>query len=167
MTSKFHLTAPSLRRLDTVHKDLQVVVLRAHQIMTDSHHVHRLSFQITEGVRTVERQKELVARGASKTMNSRHMAHPTDGLSRAVDLVAIEDDGDVSWHMQDYFTIAEAMRLAALDCMIPIRWGNGWFVLNEVDNLQAAQLNYIERKRAKKEKPFLDGPHFELPTSHS
>lgn len=165
MTDPRQLSTASLRRLDTIHKDLQMVVLRAHQLMEVTHHVHKLSFQITEGVRTIERQKDLVARGASRTMNSRHLAHPSDGLSRAVDVVAVESDGDISWHMDDYFIIAQAMQESARECHIPIRWGNGWFILNDSKDLRKSQEDYIARKRSQGKRPFLDGPHFELPTN--
>jgi len=51
------------------------VVERAIQITTQD-------FRIQEGLRTTERQAKLVARGASRTMHSRHLTGP------AVDLVA-------------------------------------------------------------------------------
>lgn len=124
-----------------------------------------LSFQVTEGVRTIERQRQLVARGASRTMESRHLADPTTGLANAVDLVAVEPDGDVSWQWGDYFIIAETVRQAALECGVRVRWGGGWFVLNEVADIEAAQAAYVERKKRENKKPFLDGPHFELPVS--
>jgi peptidoglycan L-alanyl-D-glutamate endopeptidase CwlK len=163
MTNHNQLTPKSLRMLDSVYPDLQKVVLRAHQILESGPHANLLSFQVTEGVRTVERQKQLVARGASRTMNSRHLAHHDDGLSRAVDLVAIEADGDVSWQWEDYFLIADAMKDAAKECEIPVRWGGGWFLINSAVDLRAAQADYIARKRSRNQKPFLDGPHFELP----
>lgn len=125
-----------------------------------------LNFQVTEGVRTIERQRQLVARGASRTLESRHLADPSDGLSRAVDLAAVESDGDISWQWSDYFIIADVMRQAAQECSVAIRWGGGWFLLNglkTIDDIRDAQAAYVERKRQEKKKPFLDGPHFELP----
>lgn len=163
MTDHNQLSPKSLRMLDSVYPDLQKVVLRAHQILESGPHASLLNFQVSEGVRTVARQEQLVARGASRTMNSRHLAHTNDGLSRAVDLVAVEADGDISWQWEDYFLIAEAMATAARECQIPVRWGGGWFIINSATDLHAAQADYIARKRSRNQKPFLDGPHFELP----
>jgi hypothetical protein len=56
-------------------------------------------------MRTRERQAELVARGANRTMNSRHLTR------HAVDLVAL--DGEVSWQWENYFRVAGAMQAAA------------------------------------------------------
>jgi len=47
-------------------------------------------FRVQEGLRTGERQAELVARGASRTMRSRHLA------GHAVDLVA-PGGSEISW----------------------------------------------------------------------
>ena len=66
-----------------MHPDLVRVVERAIQITTQD-------FRVQEGLRTRERQAELVARGASRTMNSRHLT------GHAVDLVAL-GGGEVSW----------------------------------------------------------------------
>jgi len=159
----YQLTPASLRRLDGVHRNLQKVILRAHQMLDEKPPATHVTFQISETIRTLERQKELVARGASKTLDSRHLASPVDGLSRAADLVAVEADGDVSWQWADYFTIADAMRLAAIECGVRVRWGGGWFIINDANDLHEAQAAYIARKQARKQKPFLDGPHFELP----
>lgn len=79
--------------------------------------------------------------------------------------MAVEPDGDVSWQWGDYFIIAETVRQAALECGVRVRWGGGWFVLNEVADIEAAQAAYVERKKRENKKPFLDGPHFELPVS--
>lgn len=71
----FRLSSRSLARLDGVHPDLIRVVKRAIQITP-------VDFGITEGLRTKERQKELVAKGASRTLKSRHLT------GHAVDVVA-------------------------------------------------------------------------------
>ena len=55
------LNARSRDRLKGVHPDLVAVVERAAEIGP--------AFIVTEGLRTVERQKQLLAAGASRTMN--------------------------------------------------------------------------------------------------
>ena len=58
------LGARSLARLEGVHPDLVRVVKKA-AAMSD------MDFTVLEGLRTVERQRQLLANGATKTMNSR------------------------------------------------------------------------------------------------
>jgi peptidoglycan L-alanyl-D-glutamate endopeptidase CwlK len=65
--------------------------------------------------RTRERQAELVARGAGRTMNSRHLT------GQSVDLLSL--DGEVSWQWEDYFRVAAAMQAAAHEIEVPVCWG--------------------------------------------
>lgn len=102
----------SLVNLGGVRNELVAVVKRAIQI-TD------VDFTVLEGLRTVERQKQLVANGASTTMNSRHL----DG--HAVDLGAWVD-GTISWHWPHYHKIADAMNKAAAELGIELEWGGDW-----------------------------------------
>lgn len=95
-----------------------------------------IDFAITEGVRTLRRQKELVAAGASKTLNSRHL----DG--HAVDIVAYVGN-EARWDWPLYAKLAKTIKKAADDCRIPIEWGGEIFG---------------DR--------FKDGPHFQLPRKH-
>jgi peptidoglycan L-alanyl-D-glutamate endopeptidase CwlK len=106
------LSQRSLDRLDGVHPDLVKVVRRAVEITT-------VDFGVSEGLRSIDRQKKLVAAGASTTMNSRHLT------GHAVDLVAYVD-GDVRWDRPLYARIAKAMKDAATELHISIVWGGDW-----------------------------------------
>ena len=56
------------------------------------------------------------------------------------------------------------MRTAAQHYQVPLRWGGAWARID--DNYTPAwqlQDNYIKWRRAEGNRPFLDGPHFELP----
>lgn len=108
----FRLSSRSQARLDGVHPDLVRVVKRAIQIT-------QVDFGITEGLRTKERQKELVAKGASRTMNSRHLT------GHAVD-VAAYIGSEVRWDWPLYPKIAAAFRQAAKEERVPITWGGDW-----------------------------------------
>ncbi|WP_202842196.1 M15 family metallopeptidase [Luteimonas saliphila] len=151
----FELGTRSRQRLNLgVHPDLYRVVSRAIEITP-------IDFSVIEGRRSVERQRELVAKGASQTMNSRHIT------GHAVDLGAYVA-GSVQWEWALYPPIADAMRRAALELGIPVRWGGGWFLLNDCNSLRGIELKvaaYTAARRAQKRKAFLDGPHFELPAS--
>ena len=102
----------SLSRLEGVHPDLVRVVKKA-AAMSD------LDFTVLEGLRTVERQKQLVAQGASKTMNSRHIT------GHAVDLAPMIA-GEVSWAWPQYHRLAKVIKAAAAVEKVPLQWGGDW-----------------------------------------
>jgi peptidoglycan L-alanyl-D-glutamate endopeptidase CwlK len=113
----FKLSKRSRARLVGVHPDLVAVVERAIQI-TD------VDFMITEGLRSVTRQKELFAAKATRTMNSRHLT------GHAVDVAAMVG-GEVRWDWPLYPRIAEAFKQAALEHRTPIIWGGDWKSLKD------------------------------------
>ena len=141
-------------RLNEVHAQLALVVYLAAETCP-------LKLRVLEGVRTPARQAELVRTGASRTQHSRHLT------GHAVDLAPVVD-GVPRWDWPLYFQIAEHMRRAAIALKVPLRWGGVWDT--PLDQLPAtaaeiedAQGAYIERVRAAGQRPFLDGPHFEIP----
>jgi peptidoglycan L-alanyl-D-glutamate endopeptidase CwlK len=108
----FKLGIRSRMSLRGVHPDLVKVVELA---LTYS----PSDFTITEGLRTKARQKELVAAGASRTMNSRHIT------GHAIDF-AVLVAGKVRWDWQLYPPVADAFKRAAKELDIPIVWGGDW-----------------------------------------
>ena len=121
----FKLGNKSLKNLSGVHPDLVRVVKQA-IILTP------IDFAVTEGVRTIERQKMLVESGASLTMNSQHL------VGRAVDLAAFVD-GKVSWDLPLYHKLAQAMKAAANYCMVEIRWGGDWENFKDCPHFELAR----------------------------
>jgi len=107
----FKLSKRSIDNLQGVHDDLVAVVSRALEIS-------EVDFAVIEGMRTVTRQKELYAAGASQTMNSRHLT------GHAVDLAAYVNG--IRWDWPLYEKIAEAMKKAADELEIAIVWGGDW-----------------------------------------
>jgi peptidoglycan L-alanyl-D-glutamate endopeptidase CwlK len=106
----YKLGTRSLQNLSGVHPDLVAVVKRAIQITPQD-------FTVIEGVRNIERQRQLVAKGASKTMNSRHIT------GHAVDMVP----WPVDWNdLERFKVVSEAMKDAAEELNIPIVWGGDW-----------------------------------------
>jgi peptidoglycan L-alanyl-D-glutamate endopeptidase CwlK len=112
----FKLSKRSLGNLEGVHPRLVAVVKRAIELT-------EVDFVVTEGRRTVERQKQLVAAGASQTMNSRHLS------GHAVDLAAWV--GQVRWDWPLYAKLAEAMKKAAAEQNTPLIWGGDWVTLKD------------------------------------
>lgn len=110
--NSFYLGARSRDRLGQVHPDLRKVVERAIKIT-------EVDFTVLEGRRTLDRQRKLVAAGASKTLRSRHLT------GHAVDLGAYVD-GSVRWDWPLYHKIAAAMKMAAIQTHVTIQWGGDW-----------------------------------------
>lgn len=108
----FVLGTRSRQRLKGVHPDLVRVIERAIELSP-------VDFTVLEGLRTLARQKQLVASGASKTMNSRHLS------GHAVDIAPLVG-GKVSWDWPLYHRIAPAVKQAAKECGVPIEWGGDW-----------------------------------------
>jgi peptidoglycan L-alanyl-D-glutamate endopeptidase CwlK len=148
----FALSQRSLNNLQGVQPPLVAVVQRAIQLT-------KVDFGVIEGVRTEARQRELVERGASQTMNSRHLT------GHAVDLMAYIGDR-ASWELNLYDDIADAMKAAAIELNTPIKWGGAWTVQDIRrwhGTMQSAMNAYIDERRKQGRRPFIDGPHFELP----
>lgn len=148
---KYRLSQKSLKNLEYVHEDLCLIVHRAIDI-TDC------DFMVFEGLRTVERQKLLVKSGASRTMRSRHLT------GHAVDLVPVLN-GEPRWDWPLCYRVANAVRVAAQEYHTPVVWGGVWDrCLNGLEKeLDDEVSDYIFRCRHDNIKPFVDGPHYELP----
>lgn len=108
----YKLGPTSLLRLQDVHQDLVKVVERAIQLT-------EVDFTVLEGLRTKERQAQLLKAGATTTMNSRHLT------GHAVDLGALVG-GKVRWDWPLYYKIADAMKAASAELGIPVEWGGDW-----------------------------------------
>lgn len=84
----------------------------------------RVSFFIVEGLRSMERQKELVRKGASRTYYSRHLT------GRAVDICVLEN-GKVTWDFEAYRRFADIVKEEAAIQGVPIIWGGDWSTLRD------------------------------------
>ena len=147
----YRLGSRSVSKLEGVNPQMVAVVQHAIKLT-------KVDFGVTEGLRSVERQKELVAAGKSQTMASKHIE------GRAVDLVAYIGS-DVAWELNLYDDIADAMKAAAIKLGVPIRWGAAWHV-DDIrqwkGTMEDAMNAYIDLRRSQGRRPFIDGPHFEL-----
>ena len=149
--SSFKLSQRSIERLDGVDDRLVDVVCRAIEITT-------VDFGVTEGLRTVETQRQYVATGKSQTMDSKHLT------GHAVDLVAYIN-GQVAWELNLYDNIADAMKQAAIEKNVAIKWGAAWNVPDIRlwrGTMEEAMVYYIDTRRKVNKRPFIDGPHFEI-----
>jgi len=147
----FKLSNISKERLEGIKPELRAVVERAIEIT-------EVDFGVTQGLRTIEEQEALVARGASKTMKSKHLT------GDAVDLAAYVGSR-VSWEIKLYDDIADAMKQAAIELNTPIRWGAAWTVADITKwegTMEEAMNAYVDWRRKEGRRPFIDAPHFEL-----
>lgn len=123
------LSKRSRDSLKGVHPDLVRVVHRAAEIS-------EVDFMVIEGTRTLARQKQMVAQGVSRTLNSRHLTgHAVD----IVPLIDVTGDGKQDlWAWPAYHRLAPIIKRAARDVGVPVEWGGDWH-------------------------SFKDGPHWQLP----
>lgn len=117
----------SLSRLEGVHADLVRVVKRA-AALSD------LDFTVLEGLRSLERQKQLIASGASSLKDPMRSRHVT---GHAVDLAPMLGS-EVRWDWPLFHKLAPIIKNAAYLEKVPIEWGGDW-------------------------RTFKDGPHWQLP----
>lgn len=135
----------SLEKLKGVHPNLVMVVnLALKKCHTD--------FTIFEGVRTLERQKQLFSHRVTTTLNSKHIPQ-SDGLGYAVDLYPYPINMDKVNHnnpqeIARFGLIAQAMIDASNELGIKIKWGGDW-------DMDGQTLDHI----------FFDAPHYELVTN--
>ena len=102
----------SLSRLEGVHPDLMRVVKKAAALSS-------LDFTVLEGLRTKDRQKQLMDLGATKTLNSRHLT------GHAVDLAPMVG-GTVRWDWPLYHQLAATVKAAAKAENVAVTWGGDW-----------------------------------------
>jgi peptidoglycan L-alanyl-D-glutamate endopeptidase CwlK len=126
------LNTSSVAKLRRVHPDIVRVVRRCAADWRDK----TFTWVITCGPRTLEEQKLLVKKGASKTMRSRHLISK-NGFAHAIDVAAVLN-GKVRWDWPLYGKISVAMKAAAKKEGVPLEWGGDWT-------------------------SFRDGPHYQLP----
>jgi peptidoglycan L-alanyl-D-glutamate endopeptidase CwlK len=108
-----------------------------------------MDFSVIEGMRSLHRQRTLVADGKSKTMRSKHLKQP-DGYAHAVDLYPYPIDMErvKAGNAQEIirFGVLSGIILStARELGINLRWGGDWDMDGET----------LDHK-------FFDAPHFEL-----
>lgn len=128
MSKSFQLTERDNKALEGVHPDLIRVV---HRLATFS----PIGFRVLEGRRTEARQRELVASGASKTLDSRHLT------GHAVDLAPL-DRRTVSWAWPLYHRFAPLVKQAARLEGVPLEWGGDWWSFKDGPHWQLPVKRY-------------------------
>lgn len=138
MTRKFG--ARSIKNMSGIHPDLRRVLDRA---LKDS----PLDFAVIEGLRTLERQKQLVASGASQTLNSRHIT------GHAVDLMPIGPDGKGAFDWPLYNQLGPAVKAAAAAEGVELDWGGDWKKFKDGPHFELDRAAYPADKWTTGDKP--------------
>lgn len=115
----------SLQNLSGVHPDLVAVVKRAIEITEQD-------FSVIEGIRNINRQRELYRKGATKTLNSRHLT------GHAVDIAP----WPISWDWEYFYPIADAMKQAAEELEVDLEWGGDWKSFPDAPHWQLSRKTY-------------------------
>ena len=126
----FRFSSRSLCNLEGVHPDLVAVAHRALEIT-------EIDFLVTEGLRTREKQIELVRAGASRTTRSRHLT------GHAID-VAAWVVGEVRWDWPLYEELSRAFKQAAFELKVPIVWGGDWKSFRDGPHYELSRTEYPE-----------------------
>jgi len=92
-------------------------------------------FILTEGLRSKERQRELFAKGLSKTMNSRHI------VGMAVDFAPILY-GEVTWKTPAFLPVIKAFKTASAELKIPIVSGSEWKTFKDYPHIELSRAVY-------------------------
>lgn len=122
------LNERSLKALQGVHEGLVSVVRKADEL-TD------LEFIITEGLRSKERQRELFAKGLSKTLNSRHIT------GHAIDFAPLLF-GEVTWKTPAFPPVIKAFKDAASQLNIKIVSGGDWKTFRDFPHIELDRKAY-------------------------
>lgn len=147
----FTLSSRSMGKLEGVKPELI-------QVVQDAIALTSVDFGVIQGLRTEAEQAELVAKGASQTMKSKHLT------GDAVDLMGYLG-GKGSWELTIYDEVADAMKAAAIKNDVGIRWGAAWTISDIREwsgTMEEAMNSYIDERRGQGRRPFIDAPHFEL-----
>lgn len=118
----YTLGTRSLQNLSGVNPDLVAVVKLAITKTTQD-------FTVIEGIRNINRQRELVKAGKSTTMNSRHIT------GHAVDVCP----WPVSWEWEEFYPIADAIKEAAEELDVEIEWGGDWKSFPDAPHFQLSR----------------------------
>ncbi|HEH1844156.1 MULTISPECIES: M15 family metallopeptidase [Proteus] len=111
--NKFIFSQRSKNNLIGVNPLLVKIAYRALAIST-------ADFAVIEGIRTLEKQKENVKKGVSKTLNSRHLT------GDAIDILPSVIKPGMEWKPHFFEPILRAFKQAADEEGVTLRFGKNW-----------------------------------------
>lgn len=91
------------------------------------------NFVVTCGLRTHAEQVEMVRRGVSQTLESKHLT------GDAVDLAVCNNSGKVTWEFPRYVELATIVKAVAKKHGVAIVWGGDWRTLRDGPHFELAK----------------------------
>ena len=124
----FRFSARSINNLIGVHPYLVEI---AHEALKRVPY----DFIVTCGVRSMAEQRRMVAKGASRTMQSYHLRQE-DGYGHAIDIAIIHPNGGVTWENKFYEEEAKIFLDIAKKKGYRLTWGGEWKKLYDTPHFQ-------------------------------
>lgn len=119
----FEFTKRSLKNLEGVDKRLV-------EVFTEALKLSQYDFGITEGVRSIERQKELLKEKKTKTLKSYHLT------GKALDVIMYDEYGRGTWEEKYYQYLNKIIQELADKKGYTITWGGNWKTLVDCPHFQ-------------------------------
>lgn len=96
-----------------------------------------IPFEVTEGLRNQERQRDLLEAGKSKTMNSKHLT------GNAMDIFIPTSGGGANWDFEAYRPLGDMFKTVAQERGVDNAvWGGDWKTLRDGVNFQLNGSDY-------------------------
>ena len=124
----FKFSKRSLENLQGIHPDLVMVTTHALSLSP-------VDFVVIDGLRTMDEQKILFAKGKSRRLDSRHLT------GHAIDFAAWVN-GEISWDIAHYKRITESFSKAAQQLGVRIVRGIDWPHLVDADHIELDKRDY-------------------------
>ena len=159
----FRFGQRSIERMDGIHPKLLAV---ANDAISAS--LSDMTVPDMGGMRTLEQQKSLVAKGVSKTINSMHVKQK-DGYGHAIDLIPYVNGKAIvnaltTQDREHWYDIVWAMKYGAEKNGLSLRWGGRWFD-PKINNVKYDIRNITSRSDIEKliiGNSFMDWAHYEI-----
>ena len=124
---KYKMSNKSFNNFITLEPSLQLIVYALYNFW---------DLVVLEGHRTIERQKELLKQGRTKTMHSKHLTFP----SCAVDIAVYKYLDDVN----QLYRLNGTIKLIADTLGVELRWGGDWDMDNDTKDNKFNDLYHYE-----------------------
>lgn len=124
----YQLSAKSLRNLEGVHPDLVRLAKRAIKKT-------EIDFGVSEGVRTYERQVQLMEMKKTTTLRSKHLIQRHTGYAHAIDIFAYLN-GKAVWENKYYRPIIQTFITEAIALGVQLEFGHLWLRFQDSVHIQ-------------------------------
>lgn len=118
-------------------------LIKAHPILQEIFNLVIINYDVKVlcGPRTMAEQRILVASGASRTMNSKHIIKAGESFCRAVDVITYP----INWgDWKSHYYLGGIVKGIAMGMGVNIRWGGDWDSDNDFKDQRFNDLVHFE-----------------------